>query len=238
MGKRKDGLSARQRKRIKKMARNEHIILEGCMPFIYKEKPVYSFFKRIFDIFCSGLALILLIPLFLCVFIAIKIDDRGPVIFAQDRVGKNGKVFKMHKFRSMCINAENQLADLQHLNEETGPLFKIKNDPRITRVGKIIRKTSIDELPQLWDIFVGHMSFVGPRPCITLEYVQYNEEDRRRSLVKPGLTCIWQVSGRSKLGFRCQMAMDAYYVKHRNAWMDIKLIFLTIPAVLMRDGAE
>ena len=207
--------------------------------FVYKKKRVFQFVKRGFDIFNALLALILLSPLLIIVAIIIKCYDRGPVFFKQERMGKDGKKFKMIKFRSMRVGAEGELHGLMDRNEASGPLFKIKDDPRITKPGKFIRKTSIDELPQLFNILGGSMSFVGPRPALEREVEAYKfESDKWRMKVKPGLTCIWQVSGRSNLPFAEQVEMDKYYIVHRNVFLDLKILLLTVPAVLTSDGAE
>lgn len=203
-----------------------------------KRKPIYNFLKRIFDIFSSLLAIILLSPLFLVVAIIIKCSSKGPVFYCANRVGKFGKPFKMIKFRSMYIDADQRLNELLKYNETDGPTFKMKNDPRITPVGKFLRATSIDELPQLFNIFVGQMSVVGPRPALPREVEQYNDYDKVRLSVKPGLTCIWQCSGRSNITFKEWMAMDIEYIRRRGIFFDLYLILKTIPAVLSRKGAE
>ena len=195
----------------------------------------YLIFKRMIDILGSLLGLILLSPLFIIVAIAIKIEDpKGKVFFSQNRCGKDNKEFPMYKFRSMVSNAEELLDELKAQNEMDGPVFKIKEDPRITKVGKFIRKTSIDELPQLINILKGDMSIVGPRPAIPHEVAEYNPYQRQRLLVKPGLTCIWQVSGRNTIGFDEWIEMDLEYIQTRNIWLDIKLIFKTV-GVLFGD---
>ena len=200
-----------------------------------KEGPVYMFCKRAMDIIGSLAGLILLSPLLLIIAIAIKIEDpKGSIFFAQQRCGKDNKLFPMYKFRSMVSNAEELLEELMEHNEMDGPVFKIKDDPRITKVGKFIRKTSVDELPQLFNILKGDMSIVGPRPAIPHEVAEYNDYQRQRLLVKPGLTCIWQVSGRNSIGFDEWMEMDLEYIENRNLWMDIKLIFKTV-GVLFGD---
>ena len=158
--------------------------------FTYKEKPVYDFIKRVFDIFFSVLALIVLCPFFIIISVVIMIHDRNlKPFFIQNRCGRNGKQFKFYKFRTMCVDAESKLEQLQEKNEMDGPVFKITEDPRITKIGKVLRATGIDELPQLWNILKGDMSFVGPRPPIPKEVEQYSDTDRLRLLVKPGLTC-------------------------------------------------
>jgi exopolysaccharide biosynthesis polyprenyl glycosylphosphotransferase len=193
--------------------------------------------KRIIDIIASGILLILLVPLFTFTVIAIKIDSSGPLFFAQVRVGKWGRHFKMYKFRSMYVNAEAVKETLMNQNETTGVIFKIKKDPRITKVGTFIRKFSIDELPQLWNVFKGDMSLVGPRPPVPKEVSQYSAEHRRRLDVIPGLTCIWQVSGRSDINFEGQVKLDVQYIYSQSIFTDIKILFLTIPAVLTGRGA-
>ncbi len=205
---------------------------------IYKEKPVYDFFKRFFDIFVSTIFLICFCWLYLIIALAIKISDRGPVFFIQTRVGKNGKKFKMYKFRSMVPNADVKVVELLDKNESSGPLFKMKDDPRVTKLGKFLRKTSLDELPQLFNVFLGSMSLVGPRPALPREVTQYDEAQTVRLLVKPGITCLWQISGRSTIGFDGQVQLDKRYVEKRSFWLDIKILFLTIPAVFSQKGAE
>lgn len=182
-----------------------------------KESILYSVTKRLIDIVGSLCGIILLSPLFLIVAVLIKLEDpKGKVFFAQERNGRYPKTFKMYKFRSMVHNAEDLLKDLMDRNEQTGPVFKINDDPRITKVGKFIRKTSIDELPQLFNVLKGDMSLVGPRPPIPREVEQYNSYQMQRLAVKPGLTCIWQVSGRNNIGFDEWVEMDIEYIKTRT----------------------
>lgn len=202
-----------------------------------EKKPVYDFFKRAFDIVSSSAALILLSWLFAIVAIAIKIDDGGPVIYSQTRVGKDGKFFKMYKFRSMSVGAERMKKQLLQQNEMDGPVFKMENDPRVTKVGAFLRRSSIDELPQLINVLKGHMSIVGPRPPIGHEVMQYDEYAMQRLKVKPGLTCYWQCSGRSALDFDEWMQLDNKYIQERGFWRDIAIVFKTIPAVLKNEGA-
>ena len=189
---------------------------------------VYEIFKRIIDIIGAGLGLILLSPIIAIVACAVKFTSKGPIFFSQKRVGKNGELFEMYKFRSMVVNAEELKEDLEEQNEMSGPMFKIKDDPRITKVGKFIRKTSIDELPQLWNILKGDMSLVGPRPSLPKEVEQFDNWMFKRLSVRPGLTCYWQVSGRNNIDFEDWMKLDVKYVEERNIWIDIKLIFKTI----------
>lgn len=194
--------------------------------------------KRVFDIVASGCALVAASPIFALTALAIKIEDGGPVFFKQMRIGFRGKQFPMWKFRSMVVNAEALKAQLQTQNEmQGGVLFKMKNDPRITKVGHFIRKYSIDELPQFWNVFVGDMSVVGPRPALAREVAEYTPEDRQRLLAKPGITCLWQVGGRSEIDFAGQVRLDVQYIRSSSLWTDLKLLFLTIPAVLMGKGA-
>lgn len=204
-----------------------------------KESIFYSVTKRLIDIVGSLCGIILLSPLFLIVAVLIKLEDpKGKVFFAQERNGRYPKTFKMYKFRSMVHNAEELLKDLMDRNEQTGPVFKINDDPRITKVGKFIRKTSIDELPQLFNVLKGDMSLVGPRPPIPHEVDQYNSYQMQRLAVKPGLTCIWQVSGRNNIGFDEWVEMDIEYIKTRNLWLDIKLIFKTVGVLFGVDNAS
>jgi lipopolysaccharide/colanic/teichoic acid biosynthesis glycosyltransferase len=208
-------------------------ILTDC-----QDSLLYLATKRVLDIVMSVAALVVLSPLMLVVAAIIYIDDpHGNPIFVQERVGKNGKPFRFLKFRSMVVNAEALLKELEHKNEMDGPVFKIKDDPRVTKFGKWIRKTSIDELPQLINIIKGEMSIVGPRPPLPREVEKYGPYERQRLLVKPGLTCYWQARGRNEIGFDEWMELDAKYVHHHNLWIDIRLVLLTIRAVLTGRGA-
>lgn len=198
------------------------------------EFSVYEGIKRLIDVVCSFIGVVVLSPLFIIIAIIIKTTSKGPVFFSQKRVGKNGKEFDMYKFRSMVVNAEELKEKLAAQNEMSGPMFKMKDDPRVTKVGKFIRKTSIDELPQLWNILKGDMSLVGPRPSLPKEVAQFEEWMYRRLEVKPGLTCYWQVSGRNNIDFEDWMKLDIKYVKERSTWIDIKLIFKTM-GVLFGD---
>ncbi|AGX43829.1 sugar transferase [Clostridium saccharobutylicum] len=200
-----------------------------------KEKPIYEIAKRFIDIICSLIALIVLMPILIIVAILIKIESSGPIIFCQNRVGKGGAIFKIYKFRSMVTNAEALKEHLAHENERSGPMFKIKNDPRVTKVGRIIRRTSIDELPQLLNILKGDMSIVGPRPSLPKEVEQFEEWMLKRLTVKPGLTCYWQVSGRNDIEFNEWMELDIKYVNERNVGIDILLILKTF-SVLFGDS--
>lgn len=203
-----------------------------------KSKKVYSVIARMRDILCSLFAIIVLMPFMLCVALIIYIDDpKGSPIFVQERCGRNGKVFKLYKFRSMCVNAEDYLEDLLKDNEADGPAFKIENDPRITKVGKFIRKTSIDELPQLINILKGDMSIVGPRPALPREVEQYNEYYRQRLSVIPGLTCYWQIlDNRNDVSFDKWVELDIQYIQERTFMKDMKIIFKTFKAVFTLQG--
>jgi exopolysaccharide biosynthesis polyprenyl glycosylphosphotransferase len=200
--------------------------------------PLGLFVKRAFDILVSATLLLLLFPVALATAIAIKLGSPGPVHFKQRRVGRNGRPFDMLKFRSMYVDAEARLESLRALNEASGPVFKIRNDPRITRVGRFIRRTSIDELPQFWNVLRGDMSVVGPRPPIPSEVRQYQRWQRRRLSVRPGITCTWQVSGRSDIDFEEWMELDLDYIDHWSIWGDIRICAKTIPAVLSARGAH
>lgn len=194
--------------------------------------------KRLIDIAASAFGLILLAPLFLAVAIAIRLESPGPVMFTQLRVGRWGRLFRMYKFRSMYIDAEKRKKILAAENEMAGGvLFKMKHDPRITRAGRLIRKASIDELPQLWNVLIGDMSLVGPRPPLPSEVDQYSLADRRRLEVIPGITCIWQVSGRSDIPFAEQVELDVQYIESQSVLNDFKILLFTVPAVLLGRGA-
>ena len=194
--------------------------------------------KRFQDVVLSALALLALSPLLLVIAIAIVIDDpKGGPIFCQERVGKNGRRFRMYKFRSMCIDAEERLKELMQHNEMDGVAFKIKEDPRITKVGRFLRKTSLDELPQLVNILRGDMTIVGPRPALPREVAQYGWYERQRLRVTPGLTCYWQVQpNRYDMSMNEWMALDMKYIRERNWWLDWWLIFQTVKTVLHGDG--
>jgi lipopolysaccharide/colanic/teichoic acid biosynthesis glycosyltransferase len=199
----------------------------------------FPLFKRTVDLALLLPAVLLLLPLLLVVALAIKLHDRGPVLFWQRRVGRYGREFAFPKFRSMCVDAEARRAAIATANQHgaEGVTFKMKRDPRITPIGRLIRRTSIDELPQLWCVLRGEMSLVGPRPPLVSEVERYALEDRERLSVTPGLTCIWQINGRSEVPFDQQVRMDTDYIRERSLWMDIKLIAKTLPAVIIGRGA-
>lgn len=194
--------------------------------------------KRLIDVVVAGIGLVMLLPLFLVVALAIRLESPGPVLFMQTRVGRWGELFRMYKFRSMYIDAEERRKALLAWNEMNGGvLFKMKRDPRVTRVGRLIRKASIDELPQLWNVLAGDMSLVGPRPPLPTEVDLYSLSDRRRLEVIPGITCIWQISGRSDIPFPQQVELDVLYIDSQSVLTDLKILLKTIPAVLLGKGA-
>jgi lipopolysaccharide/colanic/teichoic acid biosynthesis glycosyltransferase len=203
--------------------------------------PTSSFFfevlKRLIDILGALTGLLLILPLFPFLILLIKLDSPGPLLFRQRRIGFGGQSFDCFKFRSMVIDAEVRKESLGHLNEATGAAFKIQDDPRITGVGKFIRRSSLDEFPQLMNVLKGEMSIVGPRPQIPSEVRDYTPAQARRLLVKPGLTCLWQVSGRSHLDFQEWMKLDLEYVRQRSLKFDLWVLWRTIPAVIERKGA-
>jgi exopolysaccharide biosynthesis polyprenyl glycosylphosphotransferase len=218
-----------------------HIVPVDGLPMVHVDLPQYTGFnhvaKRTMDILFSAAVLIVLSPVLAAIALAIKLDDRGPVIFRQERVGLNGTTFTMHKFRSMAVDAEARLAELQAKNEGSGVLFKMKHDPRVTRVGRVLRKFSLDELPQFWDVLTGSMSVVGPRPPLAREVKEYESHVYRRLLTKPGITGLWQVSGRSDLSWEESVRLDLRYVENWSISGDIILILKTVRAVLRPDGA-
>ena len=195
-------------------------------------------FKRFMDIVLAVISLIAASPVFLLTAFLVKVTSPGPIIFSQIRVGKYGRHFKFYKFRSMYIDAEARKAELLKHNESgDGVIFKMKHDPRITPIGRFIRKFSIDELPQLFNVLLGDMSLVGPRPPLPSEVRAYTLEERKRLNITPGITCIWQVSGRSELPFQQQMALDKQYIASRSAWKDFLILLKTVPAILTGKGA-
>jgi lipopolysaccharide/colanic/teichoic acid biosynthesis glycosyltransferase len=205
---------------------------------ITNESKIYAIMKRFIDFFLSLIGIILLFPVLIIIAMLIKIEDKkGSIFFSQSRVGKDGRTFQMYKFRTMVTNAEELLEKLIEHNEASGPLFKMKEDPRVTNIGKILRKTSLDELPQLLNVLKGDMSLVGPRPALQREVELYSSRDQERLKVLPGLTCYWQVQGRSDLTFDQQILLDIKYINERNIKTDIKLIFKTIIVLFKSKGA-
>jgi len=222
-------------------ARPEHerAVADGYVHYLsVRHKPVQQAVKRAFDIVASGTALLLLSPLLITVAVLVKLTSRGPILFRQERVGLHGRPFHMLKFRSMVSNAEELKAKLMAQNEQAGPVFKMKRDPRITPIGRFIRKYSIDELPQLVNVLRGEMSVVGPRPPIPSEVAKYEAWQRRRLSVRPGLTCVWQVSGRNQISFEEWMYLDMQYIDHWSLAQDFQLILKTVPVVLTGRGAS
>lgn len=194
--------------------------------------------KRATDIAISFILLIVLLPVFFVVAMAVKFGSPGSIFFRQIRIGRNGRRFVLYKFRSMVTGAEERIEELKGSNEMTGPVFKMTDDPRVTRVGRFLRKSSLDELPQIWNVLKSDMSLVGPRPPLPNEVEQYEPWQRRRLSMKPGITCIWQVSGRNDVNFEDWMKLDLHYIDHWTLWLDFKIIFQTIGAVLTRSGAR
>lgn len=218
-----------------------HVIraYEGIdMKEVYQKKPLlYKAVKRLFDVIASALLLIIFSPLFLVVAILIKKEDGGPVIYSGMRWGKDFKYFPMHKFRSMCVNAEARTNEILSIDDKNGMAFKIKDDPRITKIGRWLRKSSVDELPQLWNVFKGQMSMVGPRPIQTTSETG-DPYDFQRWCIKPGITCYWQVSGRALVPWEEWVEMDLCYITEMSVITDMKLMWKTISAVLKRNGAK
>ena len=193
--------------------------------------------KRLLDVVLATLGLVATLPLWLGIVLAIGLDSPGPPIFIQDRVGLQGRRFRFYKFRSMYVDAEQRLAEVQAHNEIDGPVFKMRNDPRVSRVGAFLRRTSLDELPQLINVLKGEMSLVGPRPPLPREVDQYRPSDMIRLSVKPGLTCLWQISGRSHVGFDQWMEFDREYVRDMSLWLDLQILLRTIWVVISCRGA-
>jgi exopolysaccharide biosynthesis polyprenyl glycosylphosphotransferase len=194
--------------------------------------------KRLFDLTLTLLAMPLVLPLMALIAVLIKLDSPGPVFFVQERVGLHKRTFRMYKFRSMYVDAEARMKELEHLNEAEGPIFKIRNDPRVTRLGRLLRRTSLDELPQLFNVLKGDMSLVGPRPMSLRDVNLFDRGiQRKRFSVKPGLTCLWQISGRSNLPFSRWLELDLEYIERWSLWLDLKILLKTIPAVLRGSGA-
>jgi exopolysaccharide biosynthesis polyprenyl glycosylphosphotransferase len=193
--------------------------------------------KRGVDVVGAVVALALTAPLMLVMAALVKLESRGPVLYKSQRIGRGGKAFTFYKLRSMVNGAHTRRKDFAHLNECDGPVFKISNDPRVTRIGRLLRRTSIDEIPQFLNVLKGEMSLVGPRPPIPEEVARYEPWQLKRLSVRPGLTCLWQISGRSRIGFEEWMRLDLQYIRRQSLWMDIGILLRTIPAVLSRDGA-
>jgi exopolysaccharide biosynthesis polyprenyl glycosylphosphotransferase len=215
-------------------------MVEGLPMLTFSTAPVDAsalMIKRAADILLSLFFLVVTAPLMLIIALAVRLSSPGPVLFRQVRCGLNGRRFTLYKFRSMYRDAEEKKAEVAHLNVMDGPVFKVRDDPRATPVGKIIRAYSLDELPQLFNVLIGDMSFVGPRPPIPEEVSQYQRWQRRRLSMKPGLTCLWQVSGRSDVDFETWMKMDLEYIDSWSLGLDVRIFLKTIPTVLSRKGA-
>jgi exopolysaccharide biosynthesis polyprenyl glycosylphosphotransferase len=193
--------------------------------------------KRLLDLLLASLGLLATLPIWLVIVVAIKRDSPGPAIFVQERVGVQGRRFRFYKFRSMYVDAEHRLAELQANNEVSGPVFKMRSDPRVTKVGGLLRRTSLDELPQLLNVLKGEMSLVGPRPPLPKEVEEYRPSDAIRLSVKPGLTCLWQISGRSTVGFDEWMEFDRDYVRRMSLQLDVSILMRTVWAVVSCRGA-
>ncbi|MFH1755652.1 MAG: sugar transferase [Candidatus Latescibacterota bacterium] len=205
--------------------------------FELQDSKIYEAVKRFFDFVLGLVVMVLLIPIFPIIAIMIKLDSPGPVFYKQQRVGKDGKLFNFYKFRSMIRDAHAELDQVKALNEQEGPIFKIKADPRITAVGGFLRRSSLDEIPQILNVLIGNMSIVGPRPPLPAEVAGYQSWHRRRLEVKPGITCLWQISGRSHIGFNEWMRLDLEYLKNRSFRTDLLIFLKTLPAVIARKGA-
>jgi lipopolysaccharide/colanic/teichoic acid biosynthesis glycosyltransferase len=201
-------------------------------------RPVYDTIKRLLDLVLSLIALLILSPVFLAIALAIKLTAPGPVLYRWQVVGHGGIPFTGYKFRTMVVNADALKAQLLAANEMSGPVFKMKHDPRITPVGRILRKFSLDELPQLWSVFIGDMSLVGPRPPLRSEYARFEPWQRRKLSVKPGITCLWQISGRNRVNdFDDWVRLDLAYIERRSLAFDLWILLRTVPAVLLSRGA-
>lgn len=217
------------------MVENKKIIIDEQYQ---NQRYVYRFFKRTLDVVASGIGLIILSPVFLIVSLAIKAEDpKGPIFYSQVRLGKGQRPFKMYKFRSMVVDADKKLEKLLKENEVKGAMFKMKEDPRITRVGKFIRKHSLDELPQLWNVLAGDMTLVGPRPPLEREVENYSEHDVQRLIVKPGCTGLWQVTERNDVDFRGMVELDLRYIQNSNLWFDITILIKTVAIIFKPNGA-
>lgn len=225
-----------------KFSRAKQTDLHGFPLLVFEstpEKLSHLFLKRLIDFAASGIAVVILVPLFLAIAIIIKTTSKGPVFFKQARCGLYGRQFTLYKFRTMIVDAEAKLKDILKYNEMGGPVFKMTNDPRVTRLGKWLRKFSLDELPQIWNVFKGDMSLVGPRPPIPYEVENYDNWQRRRLSMRPGITCLWQISGRNQIvDFKDWMRLDLEYIDNWSLWLDIKILFKTIPVVLLGTGAK
>ncbi len=225
-----------------KFSRAKQTDLQGFPLLVFESTPEkldHIFIKRVIDFVISGIALVVLAPLFIFLAILVKATSEGPVFFKQLRCGLYGRQFMFYKFRTMIVDAESKLGELLQHNEMEGPVFKMTNDPRVTKIGAWLRKSSLDELPQLWNVFKGDMSLVGPRPPLPAEVENYDNWQRRKLSMRPGITCIWQASGRNKIAdFKEWMRLDLEYIDNWSLWLDIRILFKTIPVVLFGIGAK
>jgi len=210
---------------------------EPAEAFVIREPMAYRIAKRVFDLFVATAALALLVPIIPLIAVMIKLDTPGPVFFRQQRVGRRGRAFAFYKFRSMFVDADERKQEVEALNEQDGPVFKVRSDPRVTNVGRFLRRSSLDEIPQIFNVVKGEMSIVGPRPPLPSEVLRYQPWHRRRLEVTPGITCLWQISGRSHLRNNERMRLDMEYHKQRSLRTDLVIFFKTIPAVIARKGA-
>ncbi|MEC5141475.1 sugar transferase [Pediococcus pentosaceus] len=217
-----------------KMVENKKVLIDEQAQ---NQRYVYRFFKRTLDIVASVIGLIVLSPVFLIVSLAIKAEDRGPIFYSQVRLGKGQRPFKMWKFRSMIVDADKKLEKLLEQNEVEGAMFKMKEDPRITKVGRFTRKHSLDELPQLWNVLIGEMSLVGPRPPLEREVADYSEYDKQRLIVKPGCTGFWQVTARNDVDFEGMVNLDLEYIERSGVLFDIGILFRTVAIVFKPNSA-
>lgn len=232
----RDELDQLSRELAQRSGRKEDLVLRLTL-WKFTVRLTYAL-KRVLDILLAGLALICLLPLMALIALTIKLTSRGPVFFVQVRVGRFGRHFRFYKFRSMYMDAEQRKNELLKRNESAdGVIFKMKKDPRITPAGRILRKTSMDELPQLFNVLLGDMSLVGPRPPLPQEVMKYSLEDRKRLNVIPGLTCLWQISGRSDIPFNRQVELDKEYIHSRGIRKDLVILLKTVPAILTGRGA-
>ena len=225
-----------------KFSRAKQTDLQGFPLLVFESTPEklgHLFIKRVIDFALSGIAIVLLAPVFIVIAILIKTTSEGPVFFEQSRCGLYGRQFILYKFRTMIIDAEARLNDILKFNEMDGAVFKMTNDPRVTKIGKWLRKSSLDELPQLWNVFKGDMSLVGPRPHLPSEVDNYDNWQRRRLSMRPGITCLWQASGRNEItDFKEWMRLDLEYIDNWSLWLDVKILLKTIPSVLLGIGAR
>lgn len=224
------------RKEAEKKIMRKEVVYNGVKYYV-EEKKFYNLVKRVFDFSVALVFVVLFFWLFVGIAIAIKIDDGGPVFYVSNRVGLFGKEFRFYKFRSMRTDADEMFESIQDQNETSGELFKMKNDPRVTRVGRFLRKTSLDELPQFFNILKADISFVGPRSPLPREVENYTDYSMQRLSVIGGLSCYWQISGRSQIDFSGMVELDYKYIRERSFLTDLKILFLTVPAVLKGDGA-